>query len=138
MVQGNASMKVLRGTAAPTLLVLLLALVSCPTARRVHITDIATSTFLVTGRDADILSLLVAILSTMNYYLEQWKKDEKALILKKRHERSYLLGHHVAVTANDRRSTGTAIAISPEGALVAVGDDGERREFVVGDVERLD
>lgn len=35
-------MKVLRGTAAPTLLVLLLALVSCSTARRVHIIDIAT------------------------------------------------------------------------------------------------
>lgn len=40
MVQGNASMKVLRGTAAPILFVLLLALVFCATARPVHIIDV--------------------------------------------------------------------------------------------------
>lgn len=42
MIQGNASMKVLRGTAAPILIVLLLTLVFCATARHVHITDVKT------------------------------------------------------------------------------------------------
>ena len=99
-----------------------------------EISEIATSLMKEGGIEFSRTLLLKNILEEIEKWYELLKKGKYAGIYNEWKRHSIILGRHVKIISSEQSAEGIAESVGPDGALILVEKDGNRRKILRGDV----
>lgn len=98
---------------------------------------LATSLLIQTGQHVDLESLLTAVLSQLDDWIQRATTDGTGVIIQAFRERTRMLGQPVEVVLPERTVHGIAEDLTETGALLVRDSSGEVAAFVAGDVRQV-